>query len=105
YQFTRANLTTTLLGLGVTHAQELPFVFHNFPAPFAGGPIDEQVSDAMIGYWTRFAAGGDPSGGGAPAWPAVTGASDYLQIDVAQQAGRGLRGEVCDVMEPWMLEP
>jgi para-nitrobenzyl esterase len=23
----------------------------------------------MMGYWTRFAATGDPNGGGAPHWP------------------------------------
>ena len=26
----------------------------------------------MVGYWSRFVKTGDPNGGGAPAWPALT---------------------------------
>ena len=44
------------------------------------------VGEAIRGYWTRFAATGDPNGGGAPTWPAF-GASDVrvnLDVDVTQ---------------------
>jgi carboxylesterase type B len=33
----------------------------------------------MVGYWTRFAQGGDPNGAGAPQWLSHTAASDLFQ--------------------------
>ena len=33
----------------------------------------------MMGYWTRFAATGNPNGGGAPNWPAFGGGQPQLQ--------------------------
>lgn len=103
YHFTRANLTTSILGLGVPHALELPYVFHNFPFPLVGGEAEERVSDLIIGYWTRFARTGDP--GGAPvAWPAMTEAGEYLELDATPKAGTRLKAEVCDLLESWMRE-
>jgi para-nitrobenzyl esterase len=32
-------------------------------------PAQRQISDLMIGYWTNFAATGDPNGGELPPWP------------------------------------
>jgi para-nitrobenzyl esterase len=33
-------------------------------------PAQLSLSDQIMGYWARFAATGDPNGGGAPYWPA-----------------------------------
>ena len=33
----------------------------------------------MMGYWTRFAATGNPNGGGAPNWPAFGGGQPQVQ--------------------------
>jgi para-nitrobenzyl esterase len=33
----------------------------------------------MMGYWARFAATGDPNGGGAPSWPAFTPVQHQVQ--------------------------
>lgn len=45
------------------HGAELLFLFQRPPS-------DEQaLGDAMVGYWTRFAATGDVNGPGAAVWP------------------------------------
>lgn len=33
----------------------------------------------MISYWTRFAATGNPNGGGTPYWPRFTQGSQQIQ--------------------------
>jgi para-nitrobenzyl esterase len=61
--------------LGAAHSMEIPFVFGHFRLlgtfdRFAftkdNAPGRFALSELMMGYWARFAAGGDP--GGAPAW-------------------------------------
>jgi para-nitrobenzyl esterase len=70
YRFEQALDAPFAPDLGVFHASELPFVFGNDTFPLgkigAGGP----VADELQGYWTRFAATGDPNGDGATPWPA-----------------------------------
>ncbi len=53
---------------GAFHAAELQYLFSDeqFPGPRTAAQRD--LSDEMIGYWTRFAHTGDPNGAGAPAW-------------------------------------
>jgi para-nitrobenzyl esterase len=54
--------------LGVTHSNELPYLFNIGIALNA----DQQKSAArMIGYWARFAATGNPNGPNAAHWPPV----------------------------------
>ncbi|OZI35995.1 para-nitrobenzyl esterase PnbA [Bordetella genomosp. 1] len=59
------------------HGAELQFVFGTLAASHRGqhkpyGAADEQVSAAMGGAWTRFAASGDPNGAGLKGWRPVT---------------------------------
>jgi para-nitrobenzyl esterase len=60
------------------HGAELPYVFGNLdaagPRPGARGfdQEDRALSSAMMGYWTAFAATGDPNGDGRPRWPPRT---------------------------------
>ena len=49
------------------HSDDTSYIFGNEEE--ATGPADRMISDAMIGYWSRFAATGDPNGAGAPVWP------------------------------------
>jgi para-nitrobenzyl esterase len=42
-------------------------------------PDQFALSAQMMGYWTRFAATGNPSGGRAPNWPAFGGGRPQLQ--------------------------
>jgi carboxylesterase type B len=51
------------MALPPTHTDEIPYVFGNKAA-------DAALSAAMMGAWVRFAATGDPNGGGLPDWPA-----------------------------------
>jgi para-nitrobenzyl esterase len=61
--------------LGAAHSTELAYVFQRMVffdtiPPFTPAQLD--LSNQIIGYWTRFAATGSPNGGtgaGAPHWP------------------------------------
>lgn len=64
---------------GATHASERPYVFQTLST--VGRPLgqrDYDASDAMAGYWTRFAGAGDPNGAGAPVWPDYRAEPDHL---------------------------
>ena len=70
---------------GAAHTHDLYFLFRSTSFQFEFWQPDAKeaaLSDAMIGYWSRFAATGDPNGGGAPAWPALgPGAEPTLVLD------------------------
>lgn len=89
--------------LGAGHAVEIPFVFGTFEPRFLrmiGSEENEPgrlaLSDAMMSYWTRFAAAGDPGrgrDGALPAWTAWnesdTESPRAMIFDT--QAGGGIR--------------
>jgi hypothetical protein len=57
--------------LGAAHSTELQYVFGRIPLldtvpPFKSAQL--ALSNQFIGYWTRFAASGNPNGGGVPRW-------------------------------------
>ena len=98
YQFTRVYPGGE--SLGAFHAMEIPYVFGNWSAWLPASADDRRMSDAMMGYWTRFAATGDPNGAGAPTWPRYDGTASYLEFGATPVARQGLKGEVCDAIEP-----
>ena len=50
----------------------------------------------MQGYWTRFAASGDPNGGGATAWPPYETATDrHLLLVSPPSAGSAYLRDEC----------
>ena len=64
---------------GATHASERPYVFQTLST--VGRPLgqrDHDASDAMAGYWTRFAGSGDPNDPRTPDWPDYRVAPDQL---------------------------
>jgi para-nitrobenzyl esterase len=73
--------------LGAYHAAELTYLFR-----FQGLPLDpaqRRLSDQMLSYWTRFAAGGDPNGGPTPDWqPFRPAHPTVLTLDL-RRADRG----------------
>ncbi len=98
YQFTRV-----LPGgerLGAYHAMEITYVFGNTLAWMPREPVDAQLSEAMMGYWTRFAATGDPNGAGKPTWPRYDDTAQYLDFGNTVVAKRALEHDMCDVNEP-----
>ena len=67
---------------GAYHASELGYLFNltRTPVPNPGlTPAQQDLSDAMVGYWTQFTRSGDPNSLGAPSWPAFTTMSDQFQ--------------------------
>jgi para-nitrobenzyl esterase len=68
--------------LGAAHSTELQYVFQRIPVldivpPFK--PAQLALSNQFIGYWTRFAASGNPNGPGAPWWPRFAVAKPRIQ--------------------------
>ena len=64
---------------GAGHWQELRYVFdHLEQEPWAWGPADRALADAMASYWTNFARTGNPNGGRLPAWPRFTTKSERV---------------------------
>ena len=64
---------------GATHASERQYVFDNLTAsPWPTGEMDQRQAEAMAGYWTTFAAKGDPNGGLRQAWPQFEAEPDRL---------------------------
>ncbi|HWQ86485.1 carboxylesterase/lipase family protein [Brevundimonas sp.] len=64
---------------GATHASERPYVFDNLHT--VGRPMgerDERAAEAMAGYWTTFAAKGNPNGDDRPVWPEFGAERDRL---------------------------
>ncbi len=111
YRFTYPNASFLLAAgvpLGAFHSAEVQFVFGH--ASRIGRPRfvgDElALSQTMRGYWTRFAATGDPNGEAAVAWPAytVTG-EEALRIDVTTQAEMGLHTADCAFWEGLGIYP
>jgi para-nitrobenzyl esterase len=55
----------------------------------------------MLGYWSRFAIGGDPNGASASAWPSYIGDA-HIVLDTPISAGDGIRTAECDLLDAVM---
>lgn len=103
YQFTYAprSFFGMLYDLGAFHAAELPFVFHTEKGRLTLGDDKERaLSSRIMGYWTRFAAKGNPNGDGAAEWPAYTRESEpHLVLDLKPGTGEHLDQAHCDTLE------
>jgi para-nitrobenzyl esterase len=99
YEFTRAPLPV----MGAFHGVELPYVFGTLDLFRWTGALrqaDRDLSATVRGYWTRFAATGDPNGDSAPLWPAYDSASDtHLRLGDMVTTSSGLYREACDLAD------
>ncbi|SDR79476.1 carboxylesterase/lipase family protein [Actinopolymorpha singaporensis] len=76
--------------LGASHAFDLPYVFDFSAYGLRLDPAQQHLSDQMVGYWTRFAATGNPNGPGLPAWRAFR-PGDTTAPALATPADGGVR--------------
>lgn len=68
--------------LGAYHTAELQYLFTGdfFGLPMAPlSPAQQQLSNAMVSYWTQFAKTGNPNSPGEPAWSAYSASADNFQ--------------------------
>lgn len=102
YQFTH-KLPGIWGLLGAFHGLELFYVFQAAETSDYAAQLttaDTNVAAGLLGYWTRFAATGDPNGGAAVAWPAYVTADDpYLELADPAKADKGLRTAYCDAWD------
>ena len=74
---------------GTDHGGELEYVFGTKPVEHRWDARDAAVSKLMGDYWVRFARTGNPNGGDAPNWPAVTTLpTAYLYVGAQTKAQR-----------------
>jgi para-nitrobenzyl esterase len=100
YEFTRVPLGNPL---GAFHAVEIPYVFGNADLFSSLGKLEQadyDLSAVIMGYWTRFAATGDPNGEAAPLWPQYAPDTDeHLELGDTIRTGSGLYREACDLAD------
>jgi para-nitrobenzyl esterase len=65
--------------MGAYHGADVQYLFNRnrIPAPFT--PAQQQLSQAMIGYWTQFAKTGDPNSASEPFWAPYDPVTDLRQ--------------------------
>jgi len=83
-------------GLHAFHAAEIPYVFgtpDKTPPLWPRVPdtlTERRLSDAMLGYWTSFAATGTPTAAGAPAWQPYGKQANYMAFVARPEARQKL---------------
>ena len=94
---------------GAPHGSEVAYAFGATNDPESErypGADGAALGEAMVGYWTRFAATGDPNGDGAPEWPAYDGETDtWMVLDAPEpHAMPGVIKDRLDLLEAVYLE-
>jgi para-nitrobenzyl esterase len=92
--------------LGTVHGLDVPYVFGTFDGietpsgnPYTPTATDLAISSTFMGYWTRFAKTGDPSG--TPAWPTYGNGDPTLVLDATTSTMNGIRTAQCDFWQPF----
>jgi len=82
------------LMLGATHGAEIAYIFGSVTPP---QEVDRTLGLAMEGYWTRFAATGDPNGDQELSWPQYDDATDMrINFDAPISLLSGFRRPECE---------
>jgi len=94
---------------GAAHGLELFFVFQAIDRLHAGyRPTDgdQRLERAALGYWTHFAANGDPNGGGLPNWRRFDPERrNYLDLSASPTMAAPLGGDRCDFLNTLTAGP
>ena len=83
-------------GLRAFHASEIPYVFGTMQRtskfwPKAPNNDEEQdLSKAVLSYWSSFAKSGVPSAEGQPEWPPFSDNEAYMRFDETPEAATHL---------------
>ncbi len=104
YHFTREPPSRRQT-LGAYHAADLTFVFDSHDGFFfVTDRGDRHLTEEMLGYWTRFAATGDPNGDGALAWPRYDPEADaWMILDRTLSVEAGVRARRLAPLEAALL--
>ncbi len=102
YYFSRARQDAGGEKLGAYHGAELPYVFGTHDPYMTTTKVDLKLSEKMMGYWTQFAATGDPNADGLPHWPEYLG-PDYSMLEFGDEIAviASPEPELCALFEDW----
>ena len=105
YLFThRFENDASLNALRAFHGAQTYFISGNFNRVLGGNytPTSAELafSSTVMGYWTRFAANGDPNGPGVLHWPRYSADDLLLQLDVTPARLAGYHNPQCDFFTP-----
>ena len=116
YMYSFEREVGPVAGDQVIHGLDRNFVFGNNYGPpqpsYVLSADDLALYGAMSGYWTRFAAAGNPNAADESAvhWPAFKhptgrgrGSDKYIVLDWPVRDGKRLREAQCDFWEPFFL--
>jgi para-nitrobenzyl esterase len=99
YQYLFSRTSRRFPALGSPHGIELRYVFNTLLDEFSE-PRDTEIAAEMIGYWTRFAATGDPNDDAMVNWPEYElNDETYLDIGDSLAVGSRLRSIQLDVLD------
>ena len=81
--------------IGAFHGIVLHYVFDTHFSWMKPNAYDRKLVDTIMGYWTQFAATGDPNPSGLDEWPRFDSDEKYLDIGDSIQVKRKLRAALC----------
>lgn len=110
YQFDMVPASLRALQPGTAHGGELAYLFATPGSVFSTWDAkDRDVSRDMIGYWTRFAANGNPNMPGSPTWREADG-GDFLTFQATPRMtspsaqDRKALETIVRVSQPWISD-
>ncbi|HEY1554385.1 MAG TPA: carboxylesterase family protein [Kofleriaceae bacterium] len=97
YQLNHPLENPFMMGLGVFHSSDLPFVFGNDNYPLGRvGSSGAALATAMQAYWIAFAKSYDPNSSGGTPWPMYDGTDPYQTLDTTITSATGLKSDLCN---------
>ncbi len=105
YMFDHGYPAADDAGLHAFHASELPYVFGTLdrtPPYWPAIPATDAeaaYSDAMLAYWTSFAASGEPASEAAADWPRYAASGGYMHFAETPQASEDVLPGAFELME------